>query len=191
MYLINKQNYLSLITNITSAEELVQLCIEGNTSAYKVLYEKYAKAMYNTALRIVGKVPDAEDVLQESFTDAFTQLRTFEHKSTFGAWLKQIVIFKSISFLKKQRLTFAELNENVHDAIEEKEINEDEIWFTVEGIKHKLKELPDGYRTVLSLYLLEGYDHEEIAGILNITHNTVRSQYSRAKQKLLHLLKNN
>lgn len=169
----------------------MQLCIEGNTSAYKVLYEKYAKAMYNTALRIVGKVPDAEDVLQESFTDAFTQLRTFEHKSTFGAWLKQIVIFKSISFLKKQRLTFAELNENVHDAIEEKEINEEEIWFTVEGIKHKLKELPDGYRTVLSLYLLEGYDHEEIAGILNITHNTVRSQYSRAKQKLLHLLKNN
>ncbi len=147
--------------------------------------------MYNTALRIVGNVPDAEDVLQESFTDAFTQLRTFEHKSTFGAWLKQIVIFKSISFLKKQRLTFAELNENVHDAIEEKEINEEEIWFTVEGIKHKLKELPDGYRTVLSLYLLEGYDHEEIAGILNITHNTVRSQYSRAKQKLLHLLKNN
>ncbi len=191
MYLTNKQSYLSFITNITSAEELVQLCIEGNTSAYKVLYEKYAKAMYNTALRIVGKVPDAEDVLQESFTDAFTQLRTFEHKSTFGAWLKQIVIFKSISFLKKQRLTFAELNENVHDAIEEKEINEEEIWFTVEGIKHKLKELPDGYRTVLSLYLLEGYDHEEIAGILNITHNTVRSQYSRAKQKLLHLLKNN
>lgn len=191
MYLTNKQSYLSLITNITSAEELVQLCIEGNTSAYKVLYEKYAKAMYNTALRIVGKVPDAEDVLQESFTDAFTQLRTFEHKSTFGAWLKQIVIFKSISFLKRQRLTFAELNENVHDAIEEKEINEEEIWFTVEGIKHKLKDLPDGYRTVLSLYLLEGYDHEEIAGILNITHNTVRSQYSRAKQKLLHLLKNN
>jgi RNA polymerase sigma factor (sigma-70 family) len=191
VYLTNKQSYLSLITNITSAEELVQLCIEGNTSAYKVLYEKYAKAMYNTALRIVGKVPDAEDVLQESFTDAFTQLRTFEHKSTFGAWLKQIVIFKSISFLKKQRLTFAELNENVHDAIEEKEINEEEIWFTVEGIKHKLKELPDGYRAVLSLYLLEGYDHEEIAGILNITHNTVRSQYSRAKQKLLHLLKNN
>jgi RNA polymerase sigma factor (sigma-70 family) len=191
VYLTNKQSYLSLITNITSAEELVQLCIEGNTSAYKVLYEKYAKAMYNTALRIVGKVTDAEDVLQESFTDAFTQLRTFEHKSTFGAWLKQIVIFKSISFLKKQRLTFAELNENVHDAIEEKEINEEEIWFTVEGIKHKLKELPDGYRAVLSLYLLEGYDHEEIAGILNITHNTVRSQYSRAKQKLLHLLKNN
>lgn len=107
-------------------------------------------------MRIVGNVPDAEDVLQESFTDAFTQLRTFEYKSTFGVWLKQIVIFKSISFLKKQRLTFAELNENVHDAIEEKEINEEEIWFTVEGIKHKLKELPDGYRAVLSLYLLEG-----------------------------------
>ncbi len=80
--------------------------------------------MYNTALRIVGKVPDAEDVLQEAFTDAFVQLKTFEHKSTFGAWLKQIVIFKSIGFLKKQRLSFAELNENVHDVVEEKEIND-------------------------------------------------------------------
>jgi RNA polymerase sigma factor (sigma-70 family) len=147
--------------------------------------------MYNTAFRIVGKVPDAEDVLQEAFTDAFVQLKTFEHKSTFGAWLKQIVIFKSINFLKRQRFAFTELNENVHDAVEENDINEEEIWFTVEGIKSKLKELPDGYRTVLSLYLLEGYDHEEIAEILNITHSTVRTQYSRAKQKLLHLLKYN
>lgn len=147
--------------------------------------------MYNTALRIVGKVADAEDVLQEAFTDAFMQLKTFEQKSTFGAWLKQIVIFKSISFLKKQRLNFAELNEQIHDGIDVDIINEDDVWFTVEGIKQKMKELPDGYRTVLSLYLLEGYDQEEIAEILNVAHATVRTQYVRGKQKLLQLLKNN
>jgi RNA polymerase sigma factor (sigma-70 family) len=170
---------------------LVQQCLNGQADAYKQLYERYSKAMYNTALRIVGKIADAEDVLQDAFTDAFMQLKTFEQKSTFGAWLKQIVIFKSISFLKKQRLAFAELNEQVHDGIEEDNINEDEVWFTVEGVKQKMNELPDGYRTVLSLYLLEGYDQEEIAEILNVAHATVRSQYIRGKQKLLQLLKNN
>lgn len=165
--------------------------MQGKAEAYKILYDRYSAAMYNTALRIVGKVTDAEDVLQEAFTDAFMQLKTFEQKSTFGAWLKQIVIFKSISFLKKQRLAFAEFNESVHDAIDEVGINEEEVWFTVEGIKQKMKELPDGYRAVLSLYLLEGYDQEEIAEILNVAHATVRTQYVRGKQKLLQLLKRN
>jgi RNA polymerase sigma factor (sigma-70 family) len=168
----------------------VQQCIDGDTAAYKILYERYAKAMYNTALRIVNKIPDAEDLLQDAFTDAFLQIKSFEKKSTFGAWLKQIVIFKSISFLKKQRLNFIDIETAGEDVADEKEIDEDKIWFTVESIKQKMQELPDGYRTVLSLYLLEGYDQEEIAEILNITHSTVRTQYIRAKQKLLQLLKN-
>jgi RNA polymerase sigma factor (sigma-70 family) len=167
----------------------VQQCIDGDAAAYKILYNRYAKAMYNTALRIVNKIPDAEDLLQEAFTDAFLQIRSFEKKSTFGAWLKQIVIYKSINFLKKQRLNFMDMESAGDNIAEEKEIDEDKIWFTVESIKQKMQELPDGYRTVLSLYLLEGYDHEEIAEILNITHSTVRTQYLRAKQKLLQLLK--
>jgi RNA polymerase sigma factor (sigma-70 family) len=184
-----KRSYLALTTNIPSAEMLVQQCIDGDAAAYKILYDRYARAMYNTALRIVNKIPDAEDLLQEAFADAFLQIRSFEKKSTFGAWLKQIVIFKSINFLKKQRLSFMDMETAGTDVAEEKEIDEQEIWFTVESVKQKMKKLPDGYRTVLSLYLLEGYDQEEIAEILNITHSTVRTQYIRAKQKLLQLLK--
>lgn len=144
--------------------------------------------MFNTALRIVNKAADAEDVLQDSFTDAFTQLRSFENKSTFGAWLKQIVVFKSISYLKKQRMSFVDL-EAVADPPEENELDEAEIWYTVELIKKQIQQLPDGYRTVLSLYLFEGYDHEEISEILGVAQSTVRTQYIRAKQKLLQLLK--
>ena len=144
--------------------------------------------MFNTALRIVNKVADAEDVLQDSFTDAFMQLSSFEHKSTFGAWLKQIVVFKSIGYLKRQRMNIVDM-ETVADLAEENEPNEADIWYTVEMIKQKIKQLPDGYRTVLSLYLFEGYDHEEIAEILNVAPSTVRTQYIRAKQKLLQLLK--
>jgi RNA polymerase sigma-70 factor (ECF subfamily) len=145
--------------------------------------------MFNTALRILNRVPDAEDVLQESFTDAFMQLKHFENKSTFGAWLKQIVVNKSINHLKKKRLSLLDLD-NVNDqGAGEEETDEENVWFTVDLIKLTLEDLPDGYRTVLSLYLFEGYDHEEISKILHVAPSTVRTQYIRAKKKLLTLLK--
>ena len=144
--------------------------------------------MFNTALRIVSKVPDAEDVLQDSFIDAFTQLSSFENKSTFGAWLKQIVVFKSIALLKRQRMNFVDV-ETIGELPEENGLDEAEIWYTVDMIKQNVRQLPDGYRTVLSLYLFEGYDHEEISEILGVAQSTVRTQYIRAKQKLLQLLK--
>jgi len=144
--------------------------------------------MFNTALRIVNKVADAEDVLQDSFIDAFTHLSSFENRSTFGAWLKQIVVFKSISFLKRQRMNFVDM-EIVADIPEENGVEETDIWYTVDMVRQKMNQLPDGYRTVLSLYLFEGYDHEEIAEILGVAQSTARTQYIRAKQKLLQLLK--
>ena len=158
-------------------------------SAYRLLYERYSKAMYNTALRIAGNRTDAEDILQESFIDAFAQLRSFENKSTFGAWLKQIVVFKTITLLKKRRLSFTDLEKETEEWVEETATDENEIEFTVQNVKKAMTQLPDGYRTVLSLYLLEGYDHEEIAEIMRISQSTVRTQYKRGKQKLLQLLK--
>jgi RNA polymerase sigma factor (sigma-70 family) len=184
-----KANYLNITTTIATAEELVQQCIDGQSEAFKMLYNRYSKAMYNSALRIVNNVSDAEDVLQEAFTDAFLQLKTFEKKSTFGAWLKQIVIYKSINTLKKRKLVFDDLSNKEEYISDENVLNEEEIWFAVDNVKQQLKKLPDGYRTVLSLNLLEGYDNEEIATILNVSHSTVRTQYIRGKQKLLQLLK--
>ena len=183
-----KPVYLAIETLIPTADVLVRQCIDGQTSAYRVLYERYSKAMFNTALRIVNKTADAEDVLQDSFTDAFMQLSSFEHKSTFGAWLKQIVVFKSIALLKKQRMSFVDM-EKAEDLPDENELDEANIWYTVDMIKQRTQQLPDGYRTVLSLYLFEGYDHEEISEILGVAQSTVRTQYIRAKQKLLKLLK--
>jgi RNA polymerase sigma factor (sigma-70 family) len=158
--------------------------------AYKELYNRYSKAMYNSALRIVGKVADAEDVLQEAFIDAFMQIKSFQGKSTFGAWLKQIVVFKSLGYLKKQKIVFSEFDDAYGTSIEdEKVVNEKAFAFNVELVKNKMNELPDGYRAVLSLHLIDGYEQEEIAQMLNITHSTVRTQYHRAKQKLFQLIK--
>ena len=146
--------------------------------------------MYNTSLRIVNNTADAEDVLQESFLDAFRSLHDFHYRSTFGAWLKKIVINKSINMLRKRRNDLVDPeNTELQAVTEEETVSEEDIQYKVEEVKKMISRLPDGYRTVLSLYLLEGYDHEEISQILNISHNTVRTQYVRAKQKLLTFLK--
>jgi len=167
-------------------DELVERCKRGDPLAFSTIYQKYAKAMYNTSLRIVNHTGDAEDVLQEAFTDAFRSLEDFHYKSTFGAWLKRIVINKSINQLRKRKMDMIDIEKtNVGHLPEEEGPDEQEIRFKVEEIKRAVTLLPNGYRTVLTLYLFEGYDQEEIAEILQVSHATVRTQYMRAKQKLL------
>lgn len=180
---------MELTANITR-DELVERCKQGDPQGFQTLYRQYSKAMYNTSLRIVNNTADAEDVLQESFLDAFRSLHDFHYCSTFGAWLKRIVINKSINVLRKRPNGLVDMESIELQAVADEEpANEEETHYKVEEVKRMMARLPDGYRTVLSLYLLEGYDHEEISQILNISHNTVRTQYVRAKQKLLILIK--
>ena len=178
------------LTLVQERDELVERCKSGDAPGYKELYNRYARAMYNTCLRILNNTTEAEDVLQESFLDAFRSLHDFHYRSTFGAWLKKIVINKSINILRKRRNDLVDLESTELQAVTDEETtNEEDVHYKVEEVKKMITRLPDGYRTVLSLYLLEGYDHEEISQILNISHNTVRTQYVRAKQKLLSLIK--
>jgi RNA polymerase sigma factor (sigma-70 family) len=178
------------LTANTVRDELVERCKRGDPQSFQQLYRQYSKAMYNTSLRIVNNSADAEDVLQESFLDAFRSLHDFHYRSTFGAWLKKIVINKSINILRKRRNDFVDMESTELQAVTEEEPEKGEdMQYKVEVVKRMITRLPDGYRTVLSLYLLEGYDHEEISQILNISHNTVRTQYIRAKQKLLTIIK--
>ncbi len=177
------------LTTIIHTDELVKQCLQGETKAYSELYQRYCKAMYSTCYRIVNHVAEAEDVLQDSFMDAFNNLKTFTYESTFGGWLKTIVINKSINHLRKKKLDLVDIDKVItENLMEENEVKEEEIIYKVEEVKAAIQQLPDGYRTVLSLYLLEGYDHEEIAEIMHVATSTTRSQYIRAKQKLLKIL---
>ncbi len=178
------------LTELILHDELVERCKQGDSRSFAALYSKYAKAMYNTSLRIVNHTGDAEDVLQEAFTDAFRSLEDFHYKSTFGAWLKRIVINKSINQLRKRRMDLIDIEKtNIGHLPDEEVGDEEEKALKVEEIKRAVGQLPNGYRTVLTLYLFEGYDQEEIAEILQVSHATVRTQYMRAKQKLLQLIK--
>ena len=162
--------------------------MQGDSAAQFELYKCYNKAMYNVALRIINFDEEAEDILQEAFLEAFTRIGDFRQESTFGLWLKQIVINKSINYLRKRKLEFVSVDESKEIANEDVDDSAD-LTLKVDEVKTAIKRLPDGYRVVLSLYLLEGYDHEEIAHILKISENTSRTQYMRAKQKLKKLLK--
>ncbi len=131
---------------------------------------------------------EAEDIMQESFLSAFEKIDTYGGTVSFGAWLKKIVVNRSLDSNKKQKMYFETLDERVvGDLAEETTI--EELTGDIDKIRDTILKLPDGFRIVLSLYLLEGFDHEEIAQILSISSSTSRSQYTRARQKLIELLK--
>jgi RNA polymerase sigma-70 factor (ECF subfamily) len=139
-------------------------------------------------MRILQNVQEAEDVLQESFYDAFTKMDSFRFESSFGAWLKQIVVRKAINQLRQRKVDFLSMDawQDSMQVSEEDPDLPDHV--TVEKISAAMAQLYEGYRTVLSLYLFEGYDHEEIGQILSIHEVTSRTQFLRAKKRLLSLL---
>ena len=174
-------------------QNLIDECKLGDQKAQFKIYKLYYKAMFNTSLRIVGDVTDAEDIMQESFLSAFEKIDTYSETVAFGAWLKKIVVNRSLDCLSKKKLIFEDIESHfdISDNVYFDHAYEEETASRVELVKEAIKKLPDGYRVILSLYLLEGYDHEEIAEIMNISCNTSRSQLSRAKQKLIGILRKN
>lgn len=166
--------------------QLVAQCKKGDRKAQLELYKLYYKAMYNTALRILKNQADAEDVMQDSFLDAFTRIHLYREEGSFGGWLKRITINNAMDFILKQKPT-EEINESLLLLSDE---NEDcvENKCRLEDIKIAMKMVKNEYRIILSLYLFEGYDHEEIASILKINYGLSRTRYSRAKQSLLNAI---
>jgi RNA polymerase sigma-70 factor (ECF subfamily) len=170
-------------------QDLIDACRAGDRTAQFRIYKLYFKAMYNTSLRIVNDTAEAEDIMQESFLDAFQRLQSYTGEGSFGSWLKRIVINRSLDYLRKTKELIS-LDEVEVDMADQPEDNmEEEIRSQVDQVKKAIAQLPDEYRVVLSLFLLEGYDHEEIAQILKISNQLSRTRYSRARQKLLGLLK--
>jgi RNA polymerase sigma factor (sigma-70 family) len=171
-------------------QEYIDRCRKGDRKAQFEIYRLYFKSMYNTSLRIVKDPQEAEDIMQESFLSAFIKINTYSGKVSFGSWLKKIVVNSSLDALKKKRLFTEELDEELAEQVaQEAENDTDYKDIRIEDIMEAVNELPDGYRVVLSLKLFEGYDHDEIAEILEISNSSSRSQFTRAKQKLLSILK--
>lgn len=167
---------------------MVDRCKSGDHRAQYELYKLYAKAMFNVSMRITNDYAEAEDVLQEAFVSAFRNLQSYKGEASFGSWLKKIVINAAINAVRKRRSELVPLEDRQLCDVPVDAVEDDNEW-QVEQVRHAIQKLPDGYRVVLSLYLLEGYDHAEIGDILEISESTSKSQYSRAKKKLLEIMK--
>jgi len=166
--------------------QLIADCKKGDRKAQLEIYKLYYKAMYNSALRILKNQTDAEDVMQDSFLDAFTRIQLYREEGSFGGWLKRIVINNAMDLIRKQKptneidITQILLTDEQEDCIEKD--------CRLEDIKEAMKIIKEEYRIILSLYLFEGYDHEEIASIQDISYGLSRTRYSRARQSLLKVI---
>lgn len=168
--------------------DVVEKCRSNDRKAQLKLYKKYCEGMFCVAMRFLKNADDAEDVLQESFIKAFEKLHQFQGEVSFGAWMKRIVINKSIDFLKTKKDKTVQLDENYMH------ITEDEDWTVEEGIsletiKAEIEKLPEKYKYVVMMFLMEGYDHNEISQVLNLTGTTCRTRLLRGKGLLKEALK--
>jgi len=168
--------------------DIIEQSKVGNSAAQYRLYKLYAKAMFNIAYRMMNNREEAEDMLQESFSHAFTKLKSFRYESSFGSWIKRIVINHCLNEIKRRKadLQFFDdmsaFNENMEDEGYESGLS-------VDNVRKSMEFLPSGSKMIFSLYLLEGYDHREISQILNISESNSKSQYMRAKRKVKEVLK--
>jgi len=154
------------------------------------IYSTFYKRVYNACYRVLYDSLEAEDAMQESFLKAFSSLDNYKNSVPFEAWLVRIGINTSIDKLRKRNLETVDFNENINYDIVDSDDSEEweQILDRVEQVKTAITKLPESSRLIVNLYLIEGYDHEEISEILNIAPGTVRIQYMRAKQKLLELV---
>lgn len=173
-------------------QHLIDACLQNNAEAQRKLYDLYCAAVFNTCKRMLANRDDAQDVLQESFIDAFKGISNFNGKATFGAWLKRIAVNKCIDHLhRRKRLHFETMPQNQDAEDETFESQSNEQHFSIEEINAAILNLPDGCRTVFVLKAMEDFEHKEIAAEMNISIGTSKSQYNRAKELLREtLLKN-
>lgn len=168
-------------------DQLILSCKNGDKKAQFTIYKQYYKAMFNTAFRIVNDRFEAEDIMQESFLSAFTKLDSFIGNVTFGSWLKRIVINNSLTALKKNNRLETVSLEKVTIKPSENE-QQDYSLLSTNEILSSVSKLKNNYKVAITLNLIEGYDYEEIAQIMDISYENSRTTVSRAKQKLRQLL---
>lgn len=180
----NELNYLQ--ANIVHIDELIEQCRKQNPKAQFEIYRRYAKTMYNVAVRIVKDEFYAEDVMQEGFLKAFQKIEQFRNEVTFGAWLKKIIVNQSIDFIKKNNAVKFDDNEvNLYKAEnDEYDPEPDYNILKANEVLQAIKNLKSNYSTILTLVFIEGYDSEEVCEILNISYANCRTLLSRAKESL-------
>ena len=166
---------------IWEEKEIISLCIQGKSFAQKMLYDKYSKLFYAICCRYCKDKEDAQDILQDAFLKIYRNLSQFKHEGSFEGWMKRIVVNTSIEHYRKQ-INILSFDDQL--APEDTPLTMDEISLDEAALMGLIQGLPNGFRMVFNMYVIEGYNHAEIAEKLGISEGTSKSQYSRAKSIL-------
>jgi len=174
---------LPLITQ----EALISGCISGRADYQKILFHKYAPTMFAVCLRYAPDYHQAEDFLQEGFIKVFNKLHQYANKGSFEGWLRTIFVNNSIEALRKNKKWYELFpNEKSPQLITNTNILDH---LATQELLQCIQKLPDGYRTIFNLYVIEGFSHKEISKMLAISEGTSKSQLSRARTALQRIVK--
>lgn len=175
-----------IVSQDLNTEQLLELCLTEDKKAQQTLYERYSPVMLGICRRYISQLQDAEDVLMEAFLKIFLNLKQFDHRGSFEGWMKRIMINEALMWLRKRKLLQIELDEKILPFEEAPDTRHWEV--TESDIIPLLDRLPEGYRTVFNLFVIEEYKHREIAELMGISINTSKSQLILAKKKLKQIL---
>lgn len=171
-------------------DQLITLAIANNRQAQHQLYTKYASKMLSVCRQYIKDVHHAEDVMLTAFMKVFTNLKKFEHKGSFEGWMKRIMIHECIDFLRSKKNSFIQSELEEWKFIEYDEEGDNFEQVSTETIQELIDNLPNGYKMVFNLYVIEGFKHHEIAKMLQIAEGTSKSQLAHARKMLQEALKN-
>ena len=166
--------------------ELINNCKKGDRKAQNLLFDHYGSALYAVCMRYMGDRDLANDVFQDGMIKIYKSLDQFSGNGKFAAWMYRIMANKSLDALRKK--TRMVLLHSIEDTVKDEETESAISKMNVEDIHHIITKLPEGYRTIFNLYIIEGYNHSEISKMLSISEGTSKSQLSRARAMLKSLL---
>lgn len=162
---------------------LVKKCIEGDARAQRTLFEKFAPKMLGVCMRYAKNTDQAEDVLQDGFVKVFTKLSKYSGNGSLEGWIRRIIVNTALDEIRRN-VKF-QSNVNVDDVDYKLEVNSHILeGLAAQDLMKIVNDLPDGYRVVFNMFAIEGFSHKDIAMQLNISENTSKSQYSRARAYL-------
>lgn len=162
---------------------LINGCVKGDAKAQRMLFDRFAPKMLAVCMRYTSDQMEAEDILQEGFIKIFNKLSDFKMDGSLEGWIRRIMVNTSIDNIRKNKRIKEEANiDDVGYKISDEMLPSDDIM--AEDLMKLIMEMPEGYKVVFNLFAIEGYSHKEIADTLNISENTSKSQYSRARAYL-------
>jgi RNA polymerase sigma factor (sigma-70 family) len=182
---LNAKHLQEKVIKIQVGEALLKRCREGEELAFRELYYRYNKAMFNICMRMLNNTGEAEDVLQESFIQAFRRIGELKDENAFGGWLRKIVVNRCIDQVRKRKPWSLLAVDDIADELP----YEEPVTYEPQVVQKAIAMLPEGYRLIVTLFLFEDYTHKQIAEKLGISEGTSKSQYARGRQKLATLIR--